>query len=267
MPQNQNSKQTHLKNSQEQLETKVVFYIQVYGERSELLECLKSLFKSYPKAEVIICFDGDPWPKESINHLKPNPNIRWYEGQRLFDVKHGGEICQRMFSLFLETEGDVFIKIDADTHIRRPLRYLPNRDEIYIGGTPNSKMSDQALQGGCIIFSRKYAETVFNSQLFLDPALKPPLLAWADGSESRKKRAHVFKLTSHDWTIAYVNRKLNINISIHPEVLSKWEAIPLKMFREFYRKAIVHPRQSSLTGPLNFRNILKLLKKRFVKKT
>jgi hypothetical protein len=235
------------------------FFLQVCGERRELLACLQRLRRVYPVARVMLRFDGDQGDKSLLAPLFADPHVEVYEDPRLQGVECGGQSCQRMLDLFLAGSGEVLVKIDADTDLRRPFAALPAGQEVYYGGSLQESGGLRSIQGGCIVMSRRFCERLAQSRLLLAPRLGPPELAWAQGSRIGLWRARVVGLSSHDWTLGYVAAQLGIPPQQHGEVLSRWRSFRLSDVLWFYRATAVHPVRHGTTrwlGPWGPANVL-----------
>lgn len=225
----------------------IVFFIQVYGERVELIRCWRAIRRVYPSSRIIVRFDGDNGDKAVLAEMFSDPRLEVEDGERLFGVEHGGMVVQRMLELFLAGPGDFLVKVDADTDVKGKIVPLPSPDEPYIGGRVQSDSIIRSIQGGCIIISRAACTLFVDSEILCGEELKPPALSWAR-SANPLFRAHVMRLTSHDWVIGYAAQKLNVPVSEHPRVLSFAGAIPIEQYKRYYSASVVHPRMKAFLG-------------------
>lgn len=236
----------------------ITFFIQVYGERADLLEALRDIRQCYPDCRIIVRFDGDFWPKDALqDYFETDPNLEVYEENRLFTADRGGECVQRMLELFLNGKGDVLIKVDADTRVQRKLTMFRPPEEAWWAGTLQIHGS---VQGGCILMSREFCRRLFESKLMCSEELRSPKCAWAFAPVHRQ-RAFESGLSSHDWCLFYGAEKLRIRAVSHQQVLSKWLTLSKSDFKSIDRYAIIHPRpdkrptaslrgtETDLTGP------------------
>lgn len=220
---------------------KITWSVQTYQDYDLLVRCLKRLRSVYPQSPIQVISDGDPNPK--YLDLANKFDVLYISGERLFVVDRGGDLVQRLFKHFLEQPTDFLIKIDPDTNVIMRLSLLPSPTALGVyGSVIESEDGLRAVQGGCMIFPRATAEKMFDSKLFLSDELKPPKLAWVTAPLLRE-RALAKGLSSHDWTVAYVARELNIPMIIHPQVCSSWKVIRLMGMP---RARIVHPCPNSL---------------------
>ncbi|MBX9669729.1 MAG: hypothetical protein K2X93_19050 [Candidatus Obscuribacterales bacterium] len=231
------------------------FYIQCCGERTELLRVVYEIKKCYPTSRIIICFDGDRDDKSALALLRSEPNVDMVEGEQLYRVEHGGAVCHRMLQLFLEKPADFLIKVDPDTRVVKPFSFWPTVDR-YFGGTIVMSGESISIQGGCMIFSRQLCLELYESGILLSDELKPPTSAWV-GSAPTRYRAQVLGLTSHDWTIAYAIARLGVEVSWHPQVLSRWESLRLRDIPSYYSAAVIHPYTEGVLGVLSLKNLLR----------
>ncbi|MCB0403526.1 MAG: hypothetical protein KDD51_01985 [Bdellovibrionales bacterium] len=212
--------------------TNITWHIQVYKDQQQLPTCLTALRRHYPKSRLFLISDGDPNPE--IEQIANQFGGECYYGERLFGVERGGEVVHRLLDHYLAQPSDFLIKIDADTRVERRFWYLPKTREPLVMGTRQLAGSTPdlvSIQGGCTIINHAAASMMHASRLFLDPRLKPPILAWADPGTKQELRAKS-GLTSHDWTIGWVCRELNIRIVDHPEVASYWKERRWYSFRD-----------------------------------
>ncbi|MEZ4750816.1 MAG: glycosyltransferase family A protein [Bdellovibrionota bacterium] len=230
----------------------ITWHIQVYQDQHYLPVCLGALRQSYPDSRVFLISDGDPNPQ--FAQIAKSFGGECYYGERLIGAEKGGEVVHRFLDRYLEKPSDYLIKIDGDTLVKRRFVYLPSPKNALLMGTrqvggdgPDDLVS---VQGGCIIFSHTAAAKMHTSKLFLDPRLKPPISAWARHGTHQQSRLEK-GLTSHDWTIGWVCRELNIQIWDHPEVASYWKERRVFSKRELLKNprfwvrhfvpAITHP--------------------------
>ncbi|MCB0418875.1 MAG: glycosyltransferase [Bdellovibrionaceae bacterium] len=202
----------------------ITWHIQVYKDEEYLPECLSALRRSYPDSRIFLISDGDPNPK--IEQIANQFGSECFYGERLFGIEHGGEILHRLLDYYLNRPSDYLIKIDGDTLVNRRILYLPITKRPLLMGTRQVAGDGEedlvSVQGGCIILNHAAASLMHESKLFLDPRLKPPDIAWARKGTHQEERA-MLGLTSHDWTIGWVCKELNIEIWDHPEIASYWK--------------------------------------------
>lgn len=221
----------------------IAFVMILDQESADILQCWQDLRKIYKTATLIIRFDGEEGSRVHLPALQQDPNVRILEEPRLSSVDHGGLISQRMLELMLETGADIILKIDADTQIRRALRWLPDPSDASIWGSLQQSGQLQSLRGGCMIFTRTAVRMLLESGLLLCDQLKAPHLAWCAGKICTQQ-AFVMGLTSIEWTIAWAARQLGISLNEHAEVLGAWRYHRLSSFGDYYEAAVVHPHLS-----------------------
>jgi hypothetical protein len=148
-----------------------------------------------------------------------------------------------MLTAFLQTDAECLIKIDPDTLVRRPLTILPWPNDTAVYGTVQQVSAGadhlESVQGGCIIVPRQAALLLASSGLLESDRLKPPALEWAVGDLSAARAAA--GLTSHDWTLGWACRELDLPNRDHPEVFSRHVPDLLDVLVE-WRAAVSHPR-------------------------
>jgi hypothetical protein len=240
-----------------------VFFLQVCGERQELIGCVRRLRQCYPKSRLLIRFDGDAQNKSELTELYSDPETEIYDEPRLQSVGSGGLSTQRMLEIFLAGSGDVLIKIDADSRIMRSFAELPPGESVYWGGTLQHQSGVFSVQGGCIVMSRGFCRLVADSRLLLGPELLPPAIAWAECSPVCLWRARVAGLSSHDWTLGYAAKMLKIYPTEHPEVVSRWRCLRFTDISRLPGAAVVHPVRHDgwlQLGPFSPFNLKRMLK-------
>jgi hypothetical protein len=127
----------------------LVFVLNTYRDQADAALCLRELQQFYPLAQVLV-----------ISDLPPN---------RLKTCDHGGQWMLRYMQQFLATDGDVLIKIDPDSEVRRTVGAFP--DAPIFGQVISGR-----LAGGTLGFSRAGVEQIVNSNLLLDPRYTDPLV-------------------------------------------------------------------------------------------
>jgi hypothetical protein len=200
------------------------WHIQTFRDVSRLKKTLASLRTWYPQSQVLVVSDGDPDPE--IDQACRRYSATFILRPRLIGVEQGGEPVQRMLEAFLETNADILIKIDPDTHVRRRFSVMPSRTDSSLYGTVQTTGSTSnrltSIQGGCIIIPRQAAMLLASSALLKSERLRPPALEWAV-NEVLRARAQA-GLTSYDWTLGWACRELDLLSKDHPEVFSRYRA-------------------------------------------
>ncbi|MBX9686068.1 MAG: hypothetical protein K2X27_05170 [Candidatus Obscuribacterales bacterium] len=228
---------------------KIAFVMLAYGERAQILQVYREIRRCYTRSLIVIRFDGDLENKDELACLREDKNLEILEEPELFPLEHGGKLAQRLLELMLSTAADYIVKVDPDTQIRRPLRILPDQDDLFIAGTVQNSSAFSSVQGGCIIFNRKTVEHIFNSRILESPELCPPDLAWLKGRNCKPSmyRSYILGLTSIDWCFGWAAQKLGIPLIDCPEVMSNWIFHHFSELLRYYRSSIVHPRLSVLS--------------------
>jgi hypothetical protein len=220
---------------------RIVWFMQTYKDLVRLRATLARLRSTYAEARVLVVSDGDPDP-ELARACEQHAAV-FTLGSRLFAVEHGGEPVQRMLDLFLQTDGEILIKIDPDTHVRRRFQMMPPATASALYGTVQTAGAGPtrltSIQGGCIIVPRRAAELLDGSGLMKSGRLKPPRLEWSVGAVSAARAGR--GLTSYDWTLGWACRELGLACEPHPEVFSRYRPSLIDALTE-RRVAVSHPR-------------------------
>lgn len=194
--------------------------------------------RCYNDSLIVIRFDGDLEPKQELELLRHDSLVQILEEPELFPIDHGGMLCQRMLDLMLQSGAEIMIKIDPDTAVQAPFKWLPDAGECAIYGSVQKSHGVESIQGGCIIFTRASAEKLYHSRLLESDRLKPPELAWM---QNLIHRGYIEGLSSIDWCLGWAGKQLAIPMRNHPEVLSVWRYHQLKVGLHLWRAAVVHP--------------------------
>lgn len=223
------------------LDAHVCWFIQTYRDAGKLRTGLRRLRRVAPRDTVIVVSDGDDDPR--LPAICAGFGATFVRGERLFGVESGGKVVERMLDLFLATRADYLVKIDPDSDVRHQLRFLPRRDRPLVCGTLQAMGTVDvrivSIQGGCILMNRLAAEQMKASGAFRLAALQPPEVAWAIAPSARERARK--GLTSYDWTIGWVAKRLGIPLLAHPEVHCVWKPSLLDHLVA-RRAAVSHPR-------------------------
>jgi hypothetical protein len=222
-------------------EVRIFWFIQTYRDVSRLRRTLARLRTLYPESQVLVVSDGDADP--AIAQACRSHSVKFALRARLMGVEQGGEPVQKMLEAFLMTDADILIKIDPDTNIRRRFSRMPASTDSSLYGTVQSSGPESnnilSIQGGCIIIPRQAAMLLVDSSLLESERLKPPALEWAVNKLSIDRATS--GLTSHDWTLGWSCRELDLLSKTHPEVFSNYRPRLIDTMRK-RRAAVAHPR-------------------------
>lgn len=213
--------------------TDITFYLNVYRDRDLLSDCLTQLRQVYPQSRVIMRSDGDQDPEIAAIARKYDSECDY--GERLMVIEKGGEIVQEMLRLFLAKPTAYLFKIDPDTRIVRPFKALPDR--LCVFGTLQHHGDFFSIQGGCIGFTLDAAQKLYASNFLLDPEFtkRPP--PWSI-NQYLMRRPMELGLTSIDWVLGWVCKKMEVELVDWPEIMSEWQVTPEN---EDLRYAVTHP--------------------------
>lgn len=149
---------------------------------------------------------------------------------RLFGVESGALIWDRFFCTYMEQPTDYVVSIDADTRVERVLE-MDQTDGV--SGTWAGTM----LCAGCLVFSRKAATAIYQSETCRDARWKDPE-SWIV-AEPCRVRVEVKKLTSTDATMLAICKRLGIPMYAHTDMDIQW--CSTEWSGEPNRFAISHP--------------------------
>jgi hypothetical protein len=219
--------------------SELAFYIQVYKDKKIASRALSCLRKSYPDERVILLSDGDDdpeWPVIAAAH-----SAEYVLGERLYQLRHGGMMCQRMFDLLLSQPADFLFKLDTDTIVHRRHKFLPTDSGSFGTIQWNQWPEDEycSIQGGCQGWTRDAAQAISDSRYLLSQELVDFKQTWAKhhlgyGDKWLLERG----LICQDWLLGYVNKKLGIYTFHYDEVNSQWRK---PVDNSSLKYAITHP--------------------------
>jgi hypothetical protein len=219
----------------------LTFFMLTYKNYEATAECLNDLRKYYSASRVILRSDGDTDPRYPV--LAKRNQVDFRGESRLFGIENGGAVIERMFQLFFEKPTRYLFKIDPDTVIHRPVKYLPVRDGLF--GTLQTELETPSIQGGCMGFTLDTAEQIFQSGMLRDTRLKDPAKFINDSAYffRMSDRANRCGLASFDWIVPWICSELGIPIYKFDEVNSGWKQAPPNPDERY---AITHPRAQSV---------------------
>ena len=202
----------------------LTFFMLTYKNYEATAECLSDLRKYYSASRVILRSDGDTDPRFPI--LAKRSEVDFRGESRLFGIENGGAVIERMFQLFVEKPTRYLFKIDPDTVIHRPVKYLPVRDGLF--GTLQTELETPSIQGGCMGFTLDTAQQIFQSGMLRDSRLKDPAKFINDSPYffRMSDRANRCGLASFDWIVPWICSELGIPIYKFDEVNSGWKQAP-----------------------------------------
>jgi len=131
----------------------LTFFLSVYQDYDATVACLADLRKCYPASRVILRSDGDSDPRFQL--LASGHQVVYRDEPRLFEIKNGGALIERMLTIFVERPTRYLFKIDPDTVIHRRFTYLPSRTGVF--GTLQCQAETPSVQGGCLGFTQDAA--------------------------------------------------------------------------------------------------------------
>jgi hypothetical protein len=216
------------------------FFALAYRNYEATEECVRDLRRHYPTSRVILRSDGDLDPRFSV--LARDNQIDFRQEQRLFEIKNGGAIIERMLELFCEGPTRYLFKIDPDTVIHRRFKYLPLRSGVF--GTIQCEVESPSVQGGCMGFTRDAAEQILRSGKLRDDRLKAPASFIHESPYFFRMadRARRCGLASFDWIVPWIAGELRLPIYSFDEVNSGWRQPPPNPDQRY---AVTHPRGRS----------------------
>ncbi len=201
-------------------DSNLTFYLQGYRDTTQAQAALRSVRNVYPAARVLLVSDGDS--STAWRRLASRFGAELTYGSRLYPVKNGGRMIQRMLDLYLASPTLWLIKLDTDSRVHRPFTHLP--DKVSLFGTlewettkTREHLDFPNLQGGCIGFTRSAAEAITESRLLLSERLLDPVSTFAD-TKDIQQRAERYGLVSFDFILRWVCRELNISMTNHSEI-------------------------------------------------
>ena len=188
----------------------LVFYLMIYRDGERGLATLEKVRRFHPEARLVVRADGagGEW-RAGFESL----GAEFYDEPRLFPTPHGARAVQRMLELFATAPADYLFKIDADTGVWRPLRWLP-LEECHFG-TVQGLRRRRSIQGGCLGLTRGAALRILESRRLLDAgfALTTDTLFGETGNPylgPLRARHRKTGLTSFDWSLGAVCARLGI---------------------------------------------------------
>jgi hypothetical protein len=188
---------------------------------------------------VELVTDGDPDPR--FEPLALAHGARLVRGERLYLLRHGGAIVQRMLELWARAPTPWLLRIDTDTLVRRPFQRLP-RGLAAFGTlerrtqTHREPLDPPLVHGGCLGLTAAAAERLLASRVFRSPALADPLSTWADCRDARERASG--GRVSFDFLVRWGCRQAGIPAVSHPEVRSVWRGLVLDPRGRY---AVTHP--------------------------
>lgn len=219
----------------------VTFFALVYHDFGAAEQCLGDLRRHYPTSRVILRSDGDP--DKRFHNLAKRFRVDFRAESRLFEIKNGGAIIERMLEMFLERPTPYLFKIDPDTAIHRRFSFLPTRCGVF--GTLQCAKVSPSIQGGCMGHTRDAVEQILRSQLLRDDRLVAPEKSINESPYFHKmaERASECGLASFDWIVGWVASALRIPMYQFDEVRCHWEKAPPNPNQRY---AVTHPRGKSM---------------------
>ena len=219
----------------------LVFFMLIYRDAARGLATIERVRRFFPRARLVVRADGagGEW-RAAFESL----GAEFYDEPRLFPTANGARVVHRMLELFAAEPADYLFKIDADTGVWRPLAWLPAGECHF--GTLQGDRGRRSIQGGCMGFTRATALRIMESRLLLDAGFAlatGQLLGQAKNPYLGALRARHRKvgLTSFDWSVAAVCRRLGIEIRGYAEVRCDHQ----EPAAEDGRYAMTHPASAS----------------------
>lgn len=200
----------------------LTFHMQVYHDFERAEQALTSLREHFPRSRMLVVSDGDRDLRFASFRERFDAEVHYCE--RLYPLKFGGQMIERMFSLW-GMQSDYLFKIDPDACVHRRFRFLPEEPIAMFGNC-------KPIQGGCMGFTREAGKRLLSSGLLADPILTQPERSWAllpDGALHEPLWAGIQRngLIRTDWIFAYCSRELDIPQVGFSEIYSRWrEPVP-----------------------------------------
>ncbi len=202
----------------------LTFYVQGYRDARQAKRALASLRSVYPSARTLLVSDGDP--STVWRRLASRFRAELTMGERLYPVRNGGRMIQRMLDLHLAEPTRWLVKIDTDSRVHRAFGELPETDCLF--GTPEWKTTNKVesldfpnLQGGCVGFAGDAVRRISDSGILESESLLDPPATYADVEDIRRRAADL-GLISFDFMLRWVCRELGLPMVAHPEIDTRY---------------------------------------------
>lgn len=196
------------------------FVLEVWRSLALYEWCIANVRTAYPESRIIVFSDGDPAPE--YRRLAAPHGAEVTYGERLWGEGNAGPLWLRRLRSFAERPTDYLVKIDTDTGIYRPLRWLPEGDCLF-----GTVWETSFVTGGFIGISRGAALRILESGALDDETLRSFNLPSATPPINTEDRA-----------ISWVATRLGIPLVDHPEVASRWK---VRTPNPDLKYAVVHP--------------------------
>ena len=205
------------------------FVFSVYRDEPLAIRLMADIRRAYPEADIICIPDG-PADISLLNACRYYRVMRFL-GCRLKTLEYGGAWLHRLLALPLMFSGaDVIIKLDPDTRIHRRFEAVPEAD--WFGQLRSTAFYLPIIGGGCMGFSREFAERVLVSEYLLDPLYKDKRFAYQRYGRYRQpgETASDEWIALTDWIIADVAHRLGVERISWREVLINFrEPLPVDL--------------------------------------
>ena len=204
------------------------FIIPAHKDAELARASLESLRRVYPLSPVVIVTDGDDDPVwDEVASAYGTGLVR---GEWLFATSSGGAFTRRILEAGLSLNCDYVFRTDTDSLWHREFRVSLPKDVVF--GCLQTTAQHLSVQGGIT----GICSSVIPKLLSFDyETLKDYARTWASGSPDLMYRAEVQGLTSWDWTLGYMCRRLGVPMVSYSDIGSGWKSVPAGNF------ACTHP--------------------------
>lgn len=198
---------------------KVAFLFHVYQEFELAKRLISQLKFFFPSSNILGIADGTY--NYNFKEFAWQHNVRYIEGERLFRQETGNEWIKRMFWFYMaSSHSDYLIKIDPDAYILRKFNFLPYLD---IAGTPFTLVNKVTfIHGGCTLYSRQAAHTIFSTDLINSKEYKKNSVfsykRFMPPYKRRDEQPETFKCVCEDRIIGDLAQKLGLKMGKWTEV-------------------------------------------------
>jgi hypothetical protein len=194
-----------------------IIQVTVFGEPPDQLRaCLSAVRRCYPDSPLIVVSDGIDQPEYAI--VATEFGARLLVGERLKICSKGALFFERFFREALRENGNLIFKIDVDTRFWRPLRMVP--DSHFYGTISDAETDNEHIQGGCMAFSREFAEKAISSGILRNSEFRSAN-GWLLGKASREwLRRQPDDFLAEDCLAIHLARRLGFTWHHCPEIYS-----------------------------------------------